>query len=178
MFSDSWYHASEKFSSWIESLLLLNKMTDFIYQTHNGNNFHLTSQHLPVLMHGHWQHGQFSHSRWCDDSEESDCPTATMPSQQFWYMNEESMGMSSSKSMWYGLVFALYCYTVPFAASWLCEESIQCSLKAWASEMLRFCHLSVVFHNKCTVKIILKYMFCGVTRSQLTVLFIFVLKKI
>ena len=33
IFSDSWYHASDKFSSWNESLLLLNKMIDFKYQT-------------------------------------------------------------------------------------------------------------------------------------------------
>ena len=153
-------------------------LTSYIRHTMKITFIWRESQHLPVLMHGHWQHGQFSHIRWCDDLEESDCPTATMHSQQFWYMNEERMGMAWSKSTWYGLVLALYCYTVPFTASWLCEESIQCSLKAWASEMLRFCHLRVVFRNKCTVKIKLKYMFCGVTRSQLNVLFIFVLKKI
>ena len=30
---DSWYHASDKFSSWNESLLLSNKTIDFKYQT-------------------------------------------------------------------------------------------------------------------------------------------------
>ena len=33
IFSDSWYHAPDNFSSWNESLLLSNKMTDFKYQT-------------------------------------------------------------------------------------------------------------------------------------------------
>ena len=33
IFLDSWYHAPDKFSGWIESLLLLNKMIDFKYQT-------------------------------------------------------------------------------------------------------------------------------------------------
>ena len=33
IFSDSWYHAPNKFSGWIESLLLSNKMIDFKYQT-------------------------------------------------------------------------------------------------------------------------------------------------
>ena len=41
IFSDSWYHASNKFSSWNESLLLSNKMIDFKYQTQQ-KNFHLT----------------------------------------------------------------------------------------------------------------------------------------
>ena len=33
IFSDSWYYAPDKFSGWMESLLLLNKMIDFKYQT-------------------------------------------------------------------------------------------------------------------------------------------------
>ena len=38
IFSDSWYQASDKFSSWNESLLLSNKMNII----HNRNSFHLT----------------------------------------------------------------------------------------------------------------------------------------
>ena len=33
---------------------------------------------------------EFSHGQWCDDSEESDWPTATMRSKQFRYMHEET----------------------------------------------------------------------------------------
>ena len=42
--------------------------------------------------------GSFPTAGVCDDSEESDWPTATTRSKQFWYMNEESMGMARSKS--------------------------------------------------------------------------------
>ena len=55
-------------------------------------------------------------------------PSIITHSKQLRYMNAESMGMAQSKSHGTALFLALDCYAVSFAAGWLCEESIQCSM--------------------------------------------------
>ena len=66
---------------------------------HNRNNFHLTWEStFPTSAWASDGVDSFLTAGGCDDSGESDWPTATTRSKQSRYMNEESMGMARSKS--------------------------------------------------------------------------------